>query len=239
MVAPVGFPHGAIVSDEELNKLSETQLSRLDVDTLAGLFHRGYTRAIDALLVKCSRDVFQAALGFVSRSDRPNDLAADIAQETILRVLNKIALFDPQRGSFKTWIISICRNETIDVIRKAQRRGEIAGDVIQKDGHSIFELIMASDASQEYTAIVDSYKKDVWDCVRALPPHYRSVCTAYLDGIPFSAMPATLSTPETMARNRFNRAKRKLRDCLQTKGITTVIDLGSEQSEDGESACSQ
>lgn len=39
------------------------------------------------------------------------------------------------------------------------------------------------------------------------------------------------------ARNVFNRAKPKLKDCLQEKGITTVVDWSGEPTEEGGLPC--
>lgn len=48
-------------------------------------------------------------------------LAEDLAQEALLMVWRKAALFDPARASASTWIFTIARNLRIDAIRRERR----------------------------------------------------------------------------------------------------------------------
>jgi RNA polymerase sigma-70 factor, ECF subfamily len=46
------------------------------------------------------------------------DLAEELAQETLLVVWRKAAVFDPNRASASTWIFTIARNLRIDAVRR-------------------------------------------------------------------------------------------------------------------------
>jgi RNA polymerase sigma-70 factor (ECF subfamily) len=48
-------------------------------------------------------------------------LAEDLAQEAMLTVWRKAALFDPSKASASTWIFTIARNLRIDAIRRERR----------------------------------------------------------------------------------------------------------------------
>ncbi len=48
-------------------------------------------------------------------------LAEDLAQEVMLTVWRKAALFDPGKASAGTWIFTIARNRRIDALRRARR----------------------------------------------------------------------------------------------------------------------
>ncbi|GJL93598.1 MAG: hypothetical protein DHS20C05_00030 [Hyphococcus sp.] len=47
--------------------------------------------------------------------------AEDLAQDTMVKVMNKAKLFDPAKASASTWIFTIARNARIDAIRKASK----------------------------------------------------------------------------------------------------------------------
>ncbi len=55
------------------------------------------------------------------RQGTPPDLAEELAQETLLMVWRKAALFDPSRAGASTWIAAIARNLRIDAARREKR----------------------------------------------------------------------------------------------------------------------
>jgi RNA polymerase sigma-70 factor, ECF subfamily len=73
--------------------------------------------------------------GYLMRLGAPGAQAEDLAQEALLAVWRKAALFDPAKASASTWIFTIARNLRIDAIRK-ERRPELDPDdpSLQPDG---------------------------------------------------------------------------------------------------------
>ncbi|MEJ0041905.1 MAG: sigma-70 family RNA polymerase sigma factor [Rhizomicrobium sp.] len=59
--------------------------------------------------------------GYLMRLGAGNAVAEDLAQEAMLAVWRKAALFDPAKASASTWIFTIARNLRIDAIRKERR----------------------------------------------------------------------------------------------------------------------
>ena len=59
--------------------------------------------------------------GYLMRLGAGNAVAEDLAQEALLTVWRKAALFDPGKASASTWIFTIARNLRIDAIRKERR----------------------------------------------------------------------------------------------------------------------
>ncbi len=49
-------------------------------------------------------------------------VAEDLVQETFLRVWNRVAGFDPDRGALGPWLLAVARNRAIDYIRSASAR---------------------------------------------------------------------------------------------------------------------
>ncbi len=58
---------------------------------------------------------------FMRRSGVSEESADELAQETLLAVWRKAALFDPLSAGASSWIFTIARNLRIDAIRREQR----------------------------------------------------------------------------------------------------------------------
>ena len=54
--------------------------------------------------------------------------AEELAQETLLTVWQKAALFDPARAGASTWIFTIARNLRIDALRRERHPAELMPD---------------------------------------------------------------------------------------------------------------
>jgi RNA polymerase sigma-70 factor (ECF subfamily) len=66
---------------------------------------------------------------FMIRAGMPAATAEELAQETMLTVWRKAAVFDPRVAAASTWIFTIARNLRIDHLRRARDRvtgGDIA-----------------------------------------------------------------------------------------------------------------
>jgi RNA polymerase sigma-70 factor (ECF subfamily) len=53
---------------------------------------------------------------------RDTGVAEDLVQETFLRVWNRVAGFDPDRGALGPWLLAIARYRAIDHIRSARAK---------------------------------------------------------------------------------------------------------------------
>ena len=59
--------------------------------------------------------------GYLIRLGAGSAVAEDLAQDALLVVWRKAALFDPAKASASTWIFTIARNLRIDALRKERR----------------------------------------------------------------------------------------------------------------------
>jgi RNA polymerase sigma-70 factor (ECF subfamily) len=62
--------------------------------------------------------------GYLMRLGASGGLAEDLAQEAMLTLWRKAALFDPAKASASTWVFTIARNLRIDAIRR-ERHPEV------------------------------------------------------------------------------------------------------------------
>jgi RNA polymerase sigma-70 factor (ECF subfamily) len=62
------------------------------------------------------------ALAIITRIVRDRATAEDLLQETFLRVWNRVASFDGERGALGPWVLTIARNRAIDYLRSSDSR---------------------------------------------------------------------------------------------------------------------
>ena len=92
--------------DAEGDRELATRLQRRDPQALAELYDK-YGRIAFALIVRIVRD---------------RGIAEDLTQETFLRVWNRMAGFDAQRGALGAWVLTVARNRAIDYLRSVDGR---------------------------------------------------------------------------------------------------------------------
>ncbi|MDX2222929.1 MAG: sigma-70 family RNA polymerase sigma factor [Rhodospirillaceae bacterium] len=103
--APVSTVNHQPVLQSDFSELVKAVATARDRDAFARLFDH-YAPRLKSFLMRQGADDTQAE---------------DIAQETMLAVWRKAAMFDPAKASAGTWIFTIARNLRIDAIRKARR----------------------------------------------------------------------------------------------------------------------
>ena len=93
---------------------SSSTAGRLTIDeTLEGRARRGDRKALEALLREHARtihDVCRYIVGF--------DDAHDATQEALERIVTAIHQYDPAKGAFRTWALTVTRNLCRDRLRR-------------------------------------------------------------------------------------------------------------------------
>ncbi len=74
----------------------------------------------------------------ILRIVRDTGLAEDLVQETFLRVWNRAATFDSQRGVLGPWLLTVARNRAIDHLRVQGHRTEISMALNETEHPSLF-----------------------------------------------------------------------------------------------------
>ncbi len=100
------FPLIFAALDAEGDRDLATRLQRRDPQALAELYDK-YGRIAFALIVRIVRD---------------QGIAEDLTQETFLRVWNRMAGFDAERGALGAWVLTVARNRAIDYLRSVDGR---------------------------------------------------------------------------------------------------------------------
>ncbi|MDX1908761.1 MAG: sigma-70 family RNA polymerase sigma factor [Bacteroidia bacterium] len=77
------------------------------------LLHRQDEQALTLIY----RQYGRALLGVIHRIIPDPDLAEDVLQESLVKIWQNAASYDPAKGRLFTWLLNICRNLAIDKTR--------------------------------------------------------------------------------------------------------------------------
>jgi len=135
-----------------------------------------------------------------------NDLMAaeEVTQDTFMRVWNKAETYDPARGAFVSWLLSIARHLAIDTFRR-QRRDPILDPVFVDDDLDGWDgLLPVQD---------DDLRHALRAALATLPDEQRQVLElAYFYGLSHSQIAEMLGQPVGTVKTRIRLGMQKLRD---------------------------
>jgi RNA polymerase sigma-70 factor (ECF subfamily) len=134
--------------------------------------------------------------------------AEDLAQETLLTVWRKAALYAGDRGSMTTWVFAIARNLRIDRLRREVPWQELPEErMAEASGEPLPDEAVAEKERQER----------VQAALAELPPDQKEVVSlAYLEGLSHSEIAERLGVPLGTVKSRMRIAYQKIRQALET-----------------------
>ena len=139
---------------------------------------------------------------YMLRLGAPPEAAEELAQEALLTVWRKAALFDPARAGASTWIFAIARNLRIDAIRR-ERRPKIEDDPTDEP---------APEAPAD--AVVSAHERDtrLREAVAVLPGDQAEVVRlSFFQDKPHSEIAKDLNLPLGTVKSRLRLALGRLR----------------------------
>jgi RNA polymerase sigma-70 factor, ECF subfamily len=177
----------------------------------------GPTRMDDLLLRVSERDAeaFRTLFNvygprvkaYMMRQGADAQVAEDLAQETMLTVWRKAALYSGGKGSAATWIFTIARNLRIDRLRREMPFQELpdadaaesAADETPPD-----EIVSQRERQVRVQAVL-----------AALPADQReTIVLAYIDGLSHSEIARRLGVPLGTVKSRMRLAYNRIREAL-------------------------
>ncbi|MGH3853982.1 MAG: RNA polymerase sigma factor [Pseudonocardiaceae bacterium] len=172
----------------------------------------------DMLLAGLGAGDPQAALAFVRRFQpvvfgvavavvRERGLAEDVAQQAFERAWRHAGLYDPRRGSVRTWLTRITHNLAVDAIR-VNRPAPV-------DPSQLPQLIAALTEGPEYQALAGEATGELRRALAALPPEQaRAVVLAAMHGMTAQQIAELETIPVGTAKSRIRAAMTKLHSAL-------------------------
>jgi len=148
---------------------------------------------------------------FVIKHVSNEHVAVEIIQDTMAMVWQKSHLFDPRKSSLSTWIYTIARNLSFDLLRK--QKG--------KELHVHSEDIWANDYCppdlvDHYSPEQNMLKEQVVLFLDILPQSQKDVVKAvYLDELPHQQVADMFDIPLGTVKSRLRLAVEKLRHSMK------------------------
>jgi RNA polymerase sigma-70 factor, ECF subfamily len=158
----------------------------------------------------------RAAYSLAFRMMGEKQAAEDLLQDALLKAWRGATSYHPERGSVRTWVLSIVHNRGIDQLRSLASRRRTQ-ERVEAD----------APRSQPSEAFSEAWRNSQRDRVRealgALPPEQLKVLElAYFSGYTHEEIADLLGLPLGTVKGRMRLGLKKLRDHFEARGIAAT-----------------
>ncbi len=141
----------------------------------------------------------------------PRD-AKDAAQEAFEKIVVNITKFDPDKGSFRSWALTVARNACRDRLR---RRG-LEKRTFLADGETQTELAKTKAPDPERLAVARAGTSRLTEALGTLPENQRTAIVLFhFHEATYEEIAATLDVPMGTVMTWLHRARKKLRAAME------------------------
>ena len=180
-----------LASKRSMSELLQRIAQRADRQAFAELF-QSYAPRVKAYMMRQGADA---------------NTAEELAQETLLTVWRKAALYSDEKGSATTWIFTIARNLRIDRLRRELVYQELPGG--REEEASTDELpdeaVTARERQERVRAALALLPED----------QHEVVSLSYLEGLSHSEIADRLGLPLGTVKSRMRLAYQKIREAVE------------------------
>ncbi len=178
---------------------------------------RGDSAAMGCLIIKYQSRVYNAILRICTNADD----AAELTQETFVKVIEKISDFEGRSG-FYTWVFRIAVNLTLNYCQRGSRLAFRSLDAESDEGNEqakgALKEILSSDDSPDPAAVAAN--KELWQMVlkamNKLDDAQRAVIVLRdIEGMNYAQISEVLEIELGTVKSRLSRAMGGLREILE------------------------
>jgi RNA polymerase sigma-70 factor (ECF subfamily) len=169
----------------------------------------GDEQALAELYRRHAAGVFSVAVRIL----RQGEQAEDVVQDLFVRLWDNPELFDPTRGSLRSFLLLQARTRSLDVLRAegARRRRERA------DG--VAELVLDLTADPENETLNGAAVGEVRAAISVLTPTEReAIELAFFGGLTYREVAQVLGAPEGTVKSRIRLGLQRMRRTLSALG---------------------
>ncbi len=167
----------------------------------------GDRQAFEELYRRYSASAYGLALRVIGQ----DALAQEVTHDAFLALWRAPEAFDPARGAFRAFFLSLVHHRAVDAVRREERlrrRTERASNLEPVRGEDVAEDVVE-------TAYLASRRGEIRQALATLPPDQRKVIElAYFDGHTQARIAELLDVPVGTVKTRTLAAMRKLRRAL-------------------------
>lgn len=180
-------------------------------------------KKLDELVLRCAEgdedafrrlydEVAPRLLAIAMRLIGDRQQAEDVLQQAMLAAWRSAGDYDPGRAQATTWLTSIVRYRSLDVLRRRSRRKEVLStgeqDIASVFGHDI-PVSAGEPVSERLAARLDDcfgeISRDEAACIQFI----------YLDGLTFAELAARLERSIGTVKSWVRRGLQKLKVCVE------------------------
>ncbi len=141
---------------------------------------------------------------------RADGQAMELVQETMMLIWRKAHLFNDDKGSASTWVFTIMRNASFDMLRKVKSNKE---DNLSSD---IWPLFESQTEVHEESAAQDEIEKKLLNFIELLPDSQQQVIRGvYLKQLTHQEIADQLHVPLGTIKSRLRLGLQKLRSHME------------------------
>jgi RNA polymerase sigma factor (sigma-70 family) len=152
------------------------------------------------------------AYGLALRVTAQPALAQEVTQDAFLALWSAPEAFDPARGAFRSFFLSLVHHRAVDAVRREERlrrRAERPSNLEPVRGEDVADAVVED-------AYLGVRRKEVREALTTLSPEQRQVIElAYFGGLTQTRIAETLGIPVGTVKTRTLAAMRKLRRVLE------------------------
>ncbi|MEX0912725.1 MAG: sigma-70 family RNA polymerase sigma factor [Gemmatimonadota bacterium] len=181
----------------------------------------GSEKAYRELLDRYQRPVFS----LIYRMVRDRELAEDLAQETFVKVFNRLDSYKP-KYKFSSWIFKIASNLAIDTLRKKEPK------TVSLDGSTYAQtteemertriVVASKDRNPEELLEARELGRELEEAIGELRVEYRTaVLLRHVEGRPYEEIAEIMEVPLGTVKTYIHRGRSELKEKLAHLRIET------------------
>jgi RNA polymerase sigma-70 factor (ECF subfamily) len=131
--------------------------------------------------------------------------AEEVTQDTFMRLWHKAFQYDPEKGRFVTWLLTVTRRLAIDALRQRQRREPRSGLLFMDEDPALWENLLTADSGD--------LRRTLQSALDRLPPEQRDLIElAYFYGMTHNDIAGHLELPLGTVKTRIRMGMQRLRE---------------------------
>lgn len=179
----------------------------------------------DSALSELYRRYGRACYSLARRISADDGLAEDVVQEVFLTLWRDPRRFDPSRGGFATWLLTLIHHKSVDAVRResAVRRRTVPAPEAGEDWPP------APVPGADQVAMARVAAGQVRDALHELPPEQRqALALAYYGGHTQREVAALIGIPLGTVKSRMFAGVQRLRSLLEPHTLVPEFGAGQE-----------
>jgi RNA polymerase sigma-70 factor (ECF subfamily) len=179
----------------------------VDDRTLVMRAKKGEVEAFEQLVERYKRKAYFVALSFLKNHED----ALDISQDSFVKAYRSLKRFK-EEFTFFPWFYTIIRNNCLNHLRRARRRGERSLDELEEGGFQVLDSKAQPDEAADRMELCEKVRNAIG---RLSEEHREIIMLRHFHGMAYKEIADTLRCPQGTVMSRLHAARQRLKELLQ------------------------